>query len=216
MTYDLNSIDGGFLREEGGLLSLRSDIIRDMGRASDRELLSILLPGARSCDIESVVRDMYKPGFDIDFCDIPDEMRKMLDASIEIGRRLGRRKSRILLDTEDIYREVRHFASDEKETCIVVALSGGGEMLKTYVVSVGLLNKAVIHPREVFSDAIRLRAAVIVIAHNHPSGSIEPSQDDKDITARLVKAGQLLGIRLLDHLIFTDERYYSFREHGLI
>lgn len=98
----------------------------------------------------------------------------------------------------------------------MVLLNGAHEVLGTFVATIGLLNKTIVHPREVFADAIRSRAAAIAIAHNHPSGNIEPSQDDKDVTARLQKAGQILGIKLLDHLVFTDERYYSFLEHGLM
>ena len=71
-----------------------------------------------------------------------------------------------------------------------------------------------IHRRR--DDHIRKRAAAIAIAHKHPSGNVEPSDDDKDVTSRLRKCGDILGIRLIDHLVFTDERYYSFLEHGLM
>lgn len=72
------------------------------------------------------------------------------------------------------------------------------------------------HPREVFADAIRSRAAAVVIAHNHPSGNVEPSEDDKQVTVRLQKAGEILGIKVLDNIVFSEDRYYSFLEHGLM
>ena len=95
-------------------------------------------------------------------------------------------------------------------------LNGAHEVISTFVATIGLLNRTIVHPREVFSDAISRRAAAIAIAHNHPSGNIEPSDDDKDVTSRIVKAGEILGIKVLDHLVFTDEQYFSFLEHGLM
>jgi len=82
------------------------------------------------------------------------------------------------------------------------------------VVSVGLVNRALVHPREVFSDPIRERATAIVLAHNHPSGNLEPSTDDIEVTSRLRKAGLLLGIEILDHIIFCSEGYRSMYENG--
>ena len=137
-------------------------------------------------------------------------------AALEFGRRRSQKKPRTISSPEDVYREVRHYASREQEHLIVVLLNGAHEIIDTFVATIGLLNKTIVHPREVYAEAIRSRAAAIAIAHNHPSGNIEPSADDKDVTVRLGNAGQILGIKLLDHLVFTDERYYSFLEHGLL
>ena len=137
-------------------------------------------------------------------------------AALEFGRRRSQKKPRTISSPEDVYREVRHYASREQEHLIVVLLNGAHEIIDTFVATIGLLNKTIVHPREVYAEAIRSRAAAIAIAHNHPSGNIEPSADDKDVTVRLENAGQILGIKLLDHLVFTDERYYSFLEHGLM
>ena len=80
----------------------------------------------------------------------------------------------------------------------------------------GLVNRTLVHPREIFSDPLKDRAAAVLIAHNHPSGNIEPSQEDIEITTRIKNAGTILGIELLDHIIFTDNAYYSFLEEGKI
>jgi DNA repair protein RadC len=76
------------------------------------------------------------------------------------------------------------------------------------------LNRAMVHPREVFAPAVEQRAASVVIAHNHPSGNLEPSEEDRDVTRRIADAGEILGIGLLDHLIFSRDSWFSFREAG--
>jgi len=83
-------------------------------------------------------------------------------------------------------------------------------------VAVGSLNAALVHPRELFKEAIRRSAAAIVLAHNHPTGSPEPSTEDTELTLRFVKCGELLGIELIDHIILGDESFVSLRERGLI
>ena len=216
MTYDLNLIDEGFLREEGGSLALRSDVLRNFESASDRELLSILFPSAKKEAVDNLLDNMYKPGFNPDITHLSNEGKNIVKAVMEMGRRLNLKKGKVIRSPEDVFREVRHYASDERECIVVVALNGAHEIITTFVATIGLLNKTIVHPREVYAEAIRSRAAAIAIAHNHPSGNIEPSADDKDVTVRLGNAGQILGIKLLDHLVVTDERYYSFLEHGLL
>jgi len=84
------------------------------------------------------------------------------------------------------------------------------------VVSVGLVNQSQVHPREVFADPITDRASAVIVAHNHPSGSLEPSREDLEITRQLKAAGEILGIRLLDHIVFNQRGYYSLIEHNCI
>ena len=83
------------------------------------------------------------------------------------------------------------------------------------VATVGLVDRVVMHPREIFAEAIKERAVSVVIVHNHPSGQLTPSQADRILTARISKAGKLLGIKVLDHLIISTNGYYSFREMGV-
>ncbi|MBN1103567.1 MAG: JAB domain-containing protein, partial [Deltaproteobacteria bacterium] len=96
------------------------------------------------------------------------------------------------------------------------SLNGASEVMATRVVSVGLVNRAQVHPREVFADPITDRASAVIVAHNHPSGSLSPSKEDIEITHRLRAAGETLGIKLLDHIIFNKIRYYSFLEQRLL
>ena len=116
----------------------------------------------------------------------------------------------------DVFPLVAHFADLKQERFLTVSLNGAHEVIQTRTVSVGLVNRTLIHPREVFADALTDRACAIIVAHNHPSGQLTPSPEDKDITRRLRGAGELLGIPLLDHLVFSRQDFYSFVEHGLL
>ena len=139
-----------------------------------------------------------------------------ITAALELGRRRIQWKGRAVSTPADIFHEVHHYASRTQENLVVVSLNGAHEIISTVIATIGLLNTTIVHPREVFSEPLRKCAAAIAIAHNHPSGNTEPSQDDKDVTKRLIRCGEILGIRILDHIVFTDEKYYSFLEHGLM
>ena len=88
-------------------------------------------------------------------------------------------------------------------------------MLHIRVVSVGLVNRTIVHPREVFADPLKDRAAAVICCHNHPSGNTTPSPEDREVTKTLKEAGETLGIQLLDHIIFSDRGYFSFLEQGV-
>lgn len=137
----------------------------------------------------------------------------MVIASLEIGRRKNKRKPKPILSPQDIFSEIRHFSSRDQEQLIVLCLTGAHEIIDIKVATVGLLDRTVVHPREVFTYPIRERAAAIAIAHNHPSGRLIPSEEDKNVTKRIVSCGKLLGIKVIDHIIFSDSAYYSFLEH---
>lgn len=139
-----------------------------------------------------------------------------IEAALELGRRRATRKPRCITGPKDIYKEVQHYSSREQEHLIVVMLNGAHEVIGTFIATIGLLNRTLVHPREIFSPAIERRAAAICIAHNHPTGYSTPSDDDKDVTRRIVKAGEILGIKCLDHVIFCENSYFSFLEHGLL
>lgn len=103
-----------------------------------------------------------------------------------------------------------------KEHFVVISLDSRNTVLGIDTVSVGTLNASLVHPRETFEVAIARHAAQVIIAHNHPSGDIEPSQGDIDTTKRLKEAGELLGIEVIDHLIISKNSYFSFREKGIV
>jgi DNA repair protein RadC len=107
-------------------------------------------------------------------------------------------------------------ARSRQERFCVVALDARNRILRRHLVAVGSLSSCIVHPREVFAPLIRDRAAAAILLHSHPSGCVDPSIEDKDLTDRLVHAGQLLGIPVLDHLIVGKDGYYSFRDAGAL
>ncbi len=139
----------------------------------------------------------------------------VISAALEIGRRRAVRNGNTITTPNDIFMEIKHFASREQEQFIVIVLNGAHEILNIFTATIGLVNRSLIHPREVFSDPISRRATAVVLAHNHPSGILSPSKEDIATTSRLAESGDLLGIRVLDHLIFSNKSYFSFKEHGL-
>ena len=97
-----------------------------------------------------------------------------------------------------------------------VCLDGSHRVIKTQTVSIGTANRTVVHPREVFRTAIEIGAVAIAVAHNHPSGNVEPSPEDDEVTRRLREAGEIVGIPVLDHVIIGGYSYYSYLESGRI
>lgn len=109
-----------------------------------------------------------------------------------------------------------YFLDRDREECVVVLLDNTVKVIGLVVVSVGSLNAAIVEPAQVFKPAILANAASVIVAHNHPSGSCEPSREDIVITNKLVDAGKILGIPVRDHLIITDRRYSSLVERGVM
>jgi DNA repair protein RadC len=137
-------------------------------------------------------------------------------AALELGRRLYGSRDRKVTKPSDVWPIVAHWSDRKQERFICCSLNGAHELIASRVVSVGLVNRTVVHPREVYADPITDRACAVIVAHNHPSGRLAPSAEDRDITARLKNAADTLGIALLDHLVFSSEGYFSFVEHGLL
>jgi DNA repair protein RadC len=116
----------------------------------------------------------------------------------------------------DAYSVLKRYARAKQEQFIVMTLNGAHEVITVSLVSLGLLNRTIVHPREVFYRAIRDLAAAVIVSHNHPSGQPEPSDEDRNITQRLINAGEIIGIPVLDHLIITRDGFVSFKDLGLI
>jgi DNA repair protein RadC len=112
--------------------------------------------------------------------------------------------------------ELKDIANSDRENFVVLVLDARRKCVGKQIVSVGTLSASLVHPREVFKPAIMLNAAGIVVAHNHPSGDPTPSAEDRDATRRLQKAGELLGIPVMDHVIVAGEKFFSFRETGIL
>jgi DNA repair protein RadC len=137
----------------------------------------------------------------------------LIVAALELARRRIRPEGLKISFPSDVLPLINHYADRKQEHFICVSVNGANEVITTRVVSVGLVNKTQVHPREVFADPITDRASAIIVAHNHPVGSLTPSKEDIEVTRKLKAAGETLGIRLLDHIIFNQKGYYSFLEN---
>jgi DNA repair protein RadC len=112
---------------------------------------------------------------------------------------------------------LRSFVKDyDKEQFFVLSFDVRNRFIEVDEISSGTLTASLVHPRETFAAAIRRHAASIIVAHNHPSGDVEPSEDDIKITRRLYEAGKILAIELLDHIIFTRDSHKSLKEKGIL
>ena len=121
-----------------------------------------------------------------------------------------------ITSASDVYALLHEYASKEKEYFLLVTLDGASKVIEKRVIHIGTLNQSLVHPREIFKPSIMDGAAGIIISHNHPSGPIEESRADIQITQRLKEVAKLVGIELLDHVIISSQGYYSFSDEGLL
>ena len=140
----------------------------------------------------------------------------LIAAMIEFSRRRIRPEGVKIRSAGDVLPLLHHFGDRKQEHFICITLNGAHEVIATRVITVGLLNPAQVHPREVFSDVLIDRAAAVIFAHNHPSGDVTPSTEDLRATELLCTAGDTLGIAVLDHIIFSRRGFTSLEEKGLI
>ena len=194
---------------------------------SDSELLAILLgSGVKGKDVFQVAhsilqkldRDKKKIGVKalVSIEGVGFAKACQIVASFELARRRLLKESIVIQNAEDILPLISYIADKKQEYFLCISLNGANEVIENRVVTVGLLNANLVHPREVFVDAISDRAASIIIAHNHPSGVLKPSPDDIATTKQLVDAGKILGVSVLDHIIITKKGHLSFKERGLM
>ncbi|HEX3047767.1 MAG TPA: DNA repair protein RadC [Bacillota bacterium] len=141
-----------------------------------------------------------------------------LKAALELGRRslsAGSAELPSIKKPQDIYELLKaSFQNLDREHFKVVHLNTKNQVIKVETTAIGVLGSSPVHPREVFKEAIRMSSAALVLTHNHPSGDPSPSQDDILLTTRLREAGEILGISIVDHIIFGDNKYISLREYG--
>lgn len=202
-------------------------ITRGPSVLTDTELIeNILVTGNQERDIREISRDVMRsmgenhiPTF--------EELSKIngvgsvkaiqILSCFEMGRRYFAPKDNIRVTRpEDILPLVEQYRREKQEYFITITLNGAGEVLGNRVITKGLLNHSLVHPREVYADAITDRAASIICVHNHPSGSLEPSSQDIAITVQLKEAGAIIGITLIDHIIVTKTGHVSMKERGLV
>lgn len=137
-------------------------------------------------------------------------------AAFELARRYLLPESTKIQCAEDVLPLLADIRDKSQEHFVSITLNGANEVIQKRIVTVGLLDKSLVHPRDVFADVITDRAAAVIFAHNHPSGNLQPSDEDVKTQLRLIEAGKILGIRVLDHVIVSRKGYFSFEESGLL
>lgn len=156
----------------------------------------------------------------LEFHGISHAKAAQLMAAVELGRRVSR------IDIDDRFKvtspqDIANYLMEDmrylkKEHFKIITLDTKNKILDICTISIGSLNSSIVHPREVFHEAVKKSAASIILIHNHPSGETQPSREDISITKRLIEAGELMGIKVLDHIIIGDGVYLSFKEENII
>ena len=137
-------------------------------------------------------------------------------AAFEISQRYFFKDGIKIQNANDVYKLVSDLKEKKQEYFVTLTLDGAARLIQKRVVFIGTLNQSLVHPREVFTDAIGDRAAGVICVHNHPSGNIQPSREDIAVTKKLVEAGKIIGIRIMDHVIIGKTSYFSFQAEGLL
>jgi len=221
------------LKEMPQHLRPRERLLREgPGALSEAELLAILLrTGTRRETALDLAHRLLSRPEGLAFLAIAplEELQKERGvglakaAQIKAALELGRRLNHFIFHQEPIKgpQDVARLLMDQmrfldREVFRTVSLNVKNRIIAIDTVSVGSLNSSLVHPREVFKDPIRRSAAAIILVHNHPSGDPSPSEEDVGVTRRLVEAGRILGIQVLDHIIIGDGVYFSFKEKNLL
>ncbi len=196
-------------------------------RLTNEELLAVMLgSGVAGKDVRKLAHEIARI-IETDFPDITLEKlcavhgmgtvkASQIVAALTLSRRLLVPDPRTVSSARNVYDLMRVHALKKQEHFWLLTLDGASKIIRLKTLFIGTLTQSIVHPREVFAEAIADRAAAIIVVHNHPSGSLVPSEADKNVTRRLAEAGQLLGIELKDHLIISSRGYYSFSEEGLV
>ncbi len=122
----------------------------------------------------------------------------------------------VVSSVKDVVLQVSYLREKTREHLMAIYLNARNELLFRKHIFIGTLNANLVHPREIFSEALKQNAASVILVHNHPSGDPEPSEDDLEITKRIIEAGKIMGIDVLDHIIITKTKVFSFKEKKLI
>ncbi len=137
-------------------------------------------------------------------------------SAFELARRHLIKDAVRVTGAKDVIPLLADIADKKQEHFVCISLNGAHEVIEKRIVTIGLVDRSPVHPREVYADVISDRAAAVIFSHNHPSGDLKPSNSDLKIHEQLTEAGKILGIRVLDHIIVAKKGYYSFQEAGLI
>jgi DNA repair protein RadC len=194
---------------------------------SDFELLEVLIgSGTNGADVGQIARQVQKilqKGTEtLNFealtsvYGVSTAIASKILSSLELAKRHLVQDIKPLRTINDIVARLDDIRTKQQEYVVSLSLDGGHRLLAQRTVTIGTLDTVLAHPREVFSDAIADRAASVVVAHNHPSGDVRPSQKDVTLTQQLAAAGQLLGVPLRDHVIVTKTEHFSYRQNHML
>jgi DNA repair protein RadC len=208
---------------------------RGAASLSDTELLAIVIrngdaaAGKSAVDLARILLARFKDLKGIDQASVGEltgikgigpAKAAGIKASLEIARRINGAKWQVgepLRSAEDVFRHFReHLAQEKRELFYVVLLNNKNKKIRDVKISEGSLTASLVHPREVYNPVIRESAAAVIFVHNHPSGDPAPSPEDIEITRRLKEVGEVMGVRVLDHVVIGHERYFSFSDRGLL
>lgn len=197
----------------------------------DRELIAILIRtgrrGLNAVELAQKILKKYPTSglLDTSFEDlirlkgVDKSKAASVVASLELAKRITKAYSKnqpFVEKPEDVIRHTSHLSQLKKEHFVVLYLNARNQLIRLETISIGTLTASLVHPREVFAPALEIRAAAIILVHNHPSGDCHPSAEDVSLTERLCEAGQLLAIDVLDHIILGNQDYLSMKQLRLI
>lgn len=207
----------------------REKLIRyGVEKLSNSELLGIVLrTGTKGKNVITLSKSIFEQfGDDVKNVGI-DQLKEVpgignakaceIMSIFELGKRFYAKQTRKSISTaEDVWFEAADLRKEKKEHFVCFNLDSRSKLISKEVISVGTLTTSLVHPREVFEPAIKCAAAFVILCHNHPSGSVNPSEADIGVTKRIKTAGEILGIHLIDHIIVTPQEWYSMRENQLL
>ncbi len=197
-------------------------------KLTDPELLAVLLGfGIKGLNVvelaKRIVKMIEKTGLDkVSLENLLNEKglgkakAMQVIAALEFGKRIYSEQKAEILSPPDAWKLCGDIRNSKREHFVAFYLDTRSKLIERQIISIGTLNASLVHPREVFEPAIVLHAASVIVAHNHPSGDTEPSDDDIVSTKRLTEAGKILGIELLDHIIITAAGFSSLKDKGLV
>lgn len=192
---------------------------------SEQDLISLLIKNKQAAEnLTDQFENLYELKMAsrtelMNIAGIGSQKANDLIAAMELGYRMakslrpinGKANSSFVIGS----RFIEELKDEEQEHFIVLCLNTKNEIIARKTISIGTLDQAIVHPRDVFRFAIKNNAARIIAVHNHPSGNPEPSENDKTVTKRLIRSGDILGVEILDHIIVGNDSYVSLRERGL-
>lgn len=198
-----------------------------VGKLADHELLALLLgSGVEGMNVlqlsKKILRMVAEVGKEnVTFADLlkikglGQAKASQVLAVLALSKRLTAEAPEVL-SAADVWKLCADIRDSKKEHFVAFYLDTQSRLIERQIISIGTLTTSLVHPREVFEPAVVLRAASIIVAHNHPSGVPKPSPEDEEITKRLIQAGKIIGIEITDHLILTKGQYLSFKGQGLL